>query len=576
VRTKGRSPTRKPRLHEVALGLAFAGGVGVLALAPPLAGQDQAPAHAPSPTPAPAGTATIVASRITDVAPHGQAFTLRFGNRPIVLLRGRILGRTPAERATAAVHRLDELVADGVTGPVRRKFVEGLVVLTVGDHDAITILPTDVDELAGESLDAKSQEAEDNLRLALSEVVEARSPRELLRAALTALLATLVAFALSALLLWARRRAMDSALARLESGLRKQVRQLPSAELWRTAELRALALLRSLGRLVFVGLALVLVYVWLTFVLRQFPYTRPWGEALRGFILATLLRLTQGALAALPGLFTVAVIVVATRLLSRLARAVFASIEEGRLSLPGLHPDTAQPTRRLVVGLLWLFAIVVSYPYLPGSGSDAFKGVSVFVGLVVSFGSSGLVNQAMSSFMITYGRALRLGDFVRIGDVEGTVISSGLLATKIRTHRNEEVTLPNAVVASSTIVNFSRPAAEGVFARTSVTIGYDTPWRQVEAMLLMAAQRTSGVRKEAPPLVLQTGLQDFYVEYALLVGLERPSERLRVLNDLHGQIQDVFNEHGVQIMSPHYETDPAAAKVVAREGWFPPPARRPE
>jgi small-conductance mechanosensitive channel len=277
--------------------------------------------------------------------------------------------------------------------------------------------------------------------------------------------------------------------------------------------------------------------------------------------------------AALPGLFTVVLIVLITRLVVRGANAVFRAVEEGRLAVPGVYADTAQPTRRLAVALLWLFAVVVAYPYLPGSGSDAFKGVSVFVGLMLSLGSSGLVNQAMSSFMITYSRALRLGDYVRIGEVEGTVVHAGMLATKVLTKRNEEVTLPNAVVASSTITNYSRRSGEGVFTKTSVTIGYDTPWRQVEAMLLLAAARTSGVRAEPAPRVLQTGLQDFYVEYTLLVALERPDERLRLLSELHARIQDAFHEHGVQIMSPHYEADPERPKVVPRSRWFTPPAK---
>jgi small-conductance mechanosensitive channel len=196
----------------------------------------------------------------------------------------------------------------------------------------------------------------------------------------------------------------------------------------------------------------------------------------------------------------------------------------------------------------------------------------VFVGLMVSLGSSGLVNQAKSSFMITYSRALRPGDFVRIGEVEGTVIHAGLLATKVLTRRREEVTLPNAVVAGSTITNFSRHAGEGVYTRTAVTIGYDTPWRQVEAMLLLAASRTAGVRAEPAPAVLQTALQDFYVEYTLIVVPEKPEDRLPVLSELHGHIQDVFNEHGVQIMSPNYEADPEAPKVVPKDRWFEAPA----
>src|SRR5262249_40766019 len=183
-----------------------------------------------------------------------------------------------------------------------------------------------------------------------------------------------------------------------------------------------------------------------------------------------------------------------------------------------LHSEAAQPTRRLVTALLWVFAVVVAYPYLPGSQTEAFKGVSVLLGLMVTFGSSGLVNQIMSGFMVTYSRALRVGDFVRIGDVEGTVTHLGILSTKLRTPRNEEVTIPNGVVVSQTTTDYSRfSASDGVFTSTSVTIGYDAPWRQVQALLLGAAERTPGLRREPTPFVLQTALEDFYVQYTLFV-----------------------------------------------------------
>jgi small-conductance mechanosensitive channel len=543
------------------------------------AGSAQEPSPSPpipaSPTAPPTPAAgTIVASRITDVAPAAEAFTMRYGNRRIVVLRGRVLGRGPAERALAAVHRLDALVADGLVGPVDRRFVEGLVVLTVANHDAVTILPTDVDELRGETIDTKSREAAAQLRLALQEVAEAHSPERLFSAALMALAATALALALLGLLVWGRRRVAALFGRQVEARLGERLGRLPGGDVWRTAESGALSLLRGVGRVSFVALYLLLGYAWLTFVLRRFPYTRPWGEALRGFVLGTVLVLGKGMLAAVPGLFTVAVIVVITRLLARGVHAFFLAVERGRVALPGVYPDTAQPTRRLMVALLWIFAVVVAYPYLPGSGTDAFKGVSVLVGLMVSLGSTGFVNQVMSSFMITYSRSLRVGEYVRIGDVEGSIVQAGLLSTKVRTPRNEEVTLPNAVVAASTITNFSRFEREGVYARTAVTIGYDTPWRQVEAMLLEAGRRTRTVRQEPPPRVLQTALQDFYVEYTLLVALEHPETRILSLHELHRNVQDVFNEHGVQIMSPHYRADPDTAKVVPKAKWYAPPATR--
>jgi small-conductance mechanosensitive channel len=275
----------------------------------------------------------------------------------------------------------------------------------------------------------------------------------------------------------------------------------------------------------------------------------------------------------LPDLFTVALIVLITRFAIRLLGLWFHAVETGRVTARWIYPETAQPTRRLATTLLWLFGAVMAYPYLPGSQTEAFKGVSVFLGLMVTLGSSGLVNQIMSGFTITYSRALRLGDFVRIGDVEGTVTHLGVLSTKLRTLRNEDVTVPNAVVVSQTTVDFSRYGdTAGVFTPTTVTIGYDAPWRQVHAMLLEAAKRTAGIRREPAPLVLQAGLEDFYVKYMLLVCLERQDSRPIVLAAMHANIQDVFNEYGVQIMSPNYVLDPAAPKVVPKKDWFAAPA----
>jgi small-conductance mechanosensitive channel len=320
-------------------------------------------------------------------------------------------------------------------------------------------------------------------------------------------------------------------------------------------------------------LALVVAYGWLTFGFRRFSYTRPWGELLRGFLLAWLSHAGGALLRALPGLFTVLVIVLLTRLVIGIARTLFEGAAEGRIKIPGVYRETAEPTRKLVTVVLWLFAVAFAYPYLPGSSSDAFKGVSVFVGLMVSLGSSGLANQLMSGLTLTYSRALRSGDYVAVGALEGTVTELGMLSTKIRTFIGEDVTIPNAVMVSQTVTNYSRLAdTVGVFVPTDITIGYDTPWRQVQALLLLAATRVAGVRQDPAPFVRQAALEDPYVKYTLLFCVERPADRLLTLAAVHASILDAFNEYGVQIMSPRYVLDPAGPKVVPRHQWFAAPA----
>lgn len=196
-------------------------------------------------------------------------------------------------------------------------------------------------------------------------------------------------------------------------------------------------------------------------------------------------------------------------------------------------------------------------------------------GFMLTLGSAGIVTQMMSGLVLIYSRALKVGDFVSIGEVTGVVKETGVLSTKIINMRNEEVTIPNAVLVGNPIKNYTSGADQGAMVSTTVTIGYDTPWRQVEAMLVNAAERTQGVRKLPKPFVAQKSLQDFYVEYELFVQLDRPLQRVLILSELHGHIQDEFNTHGVQIMSPHFALQPRSNVVVAKENWFAEPAGKP-
>ncbi|HOD36384.1 MAG TPA: mechanosensitive ion channel [Syntrophales bacterium] len=325
------------------------------------------------------------------------------------------------------------------------------------------------------------------------------------------------------------------------------------------------------------ALAFFSLYLWLTFSFKQFPYSRPWGEQLHSYLSAGFKAIALSILNFIPGLIIVAVIFLITRFLVRITRLFFDAVESGRVTVPGLYAETAQPTRRIVTVILWLFAVIMMYPYLPGSESDAFKGVSVFVGLLLSIGSAGTVNQAVSGLMLMYSRALRVGDYVQIGETEGTVATLGMFSTRIRTPKGEIVSLPNAVIVGTTTKNYSREEETGgVILTTTVTIGYNAPWRQVHAMLIEATGRTPGLLKDPPPRVRQRALSDFYVEYMVGARIEKPHNRITVLDELHRNIQDVFNEYGVQIMSPHYEADPAEKVWVPKEKWFESPAKKGE
>jgi len=220
-------------------------------------------------------------------------------------------------------------------------------------------------------------------------------------------------------------------------------------------------------------------------------------------------------------------------------------------------------------------AVTLCIPYIPGSDTDAFRGVSVFVGLMLSLGSAGLVNQVMSGLVVVYARAIRPGEYVKVGDIDGLVAEVGLLSTKLVTARKEEVTIPNAVMIGEATVNYSRLSdKDGAVVATSITIGYDAPWRQVHALLCLAAERTDTVRKDPAPRVVQRSLGDFYVEYTLVTHVDQPWQRPAILSELHANIQDAFNEYGVQIMSPHFENQPHAPVLVPKDRWREAPANK--
>ena len=492
-------------------------------------------------------------------------------NRVVFVFRAALGPRLPSERAAAAAARVRDLADRGETGNIAlRRAPEGMVV-SLGPTGLFAITPADLDPASGETLEEAAARAVRQLGIALVAERERRSLSHTVRAVALAVIATLL-FALAIRLLVVSRRFM---LRRMPQVAAPRVTDVRVGGFTLFSALQLMTVLRRLLDVVWWGLGLFAAYLWMTYVLTRFPYTAPWGEALGAYLLATVRGLALGALRGIPGLFTVVLIFVATRFAARLVDGLFRAVEAGEVSFPWVHPETAQPTRRLATVLLWLFAVVVAYPYLPGSDSNAFKGVSVFVGLVLSLGSSGIVNQAMSGLVIMYARAFRPGDYVRLGDTEGVVTELGMLSTKVRTNKREEVTIPNAVLVSATAKNYSRLSErEGVIVHTSVTIGYDTPWRQVQALLIMAADRTAGVRHDPRPFVRQAALSDFYVAYELNAALERAEDRIDVLSALHANILDCFNEFGVQIMSPHYEGDPPSPKVVPPHAWAASPANR--
>ncbi len=496
-------------------------------------------------------------------------------NRDITVLRAELMHNPPANRVIAAEQRINAKLDDGSLDykvslspyPYGYEVQINGAMMFIVTHD-------DADVLGGESTDAAAQKAATALETAIKESREVHDLEAMARAAGLALGVTTV----YGLLLWAVRRGRRWLELWAMQRARLHSRQLQIAGLPIVQSDQLLLLARRAVRVAYWVVLVIMLYSWLSFVLERFPYTRVWGEQLRSFLFNVIGVIVKGIVGAVPGLVVAALIYLLARFVVRSLGNMFDRVQRGQLRLGWLDTDVVGPTRRLTSVLIWLFALAMAYPYLPGAQTEAFKGLSVLVGLMLSMGASGLVGQAASGVILTFSRIFRVGEYVKVGDHEGTVTELGTFATRIRTGLGEELSLPNTLILGAVTKNYSRAVkGPGYVLDTVLTIGYDTPWRQVHAMMIEAAKRTEGVLDDPKPTVFQTALSDFYVEYRLVCQAipSQPRPRAEVMNRLHANLQDVFNENHVQIMSPHYFTDPDKAKVVPPTDWYLPPAERP-
>jgi small-conductance mechanosensitive channel len=300
---------------------------------------------------------------------------------------------------------------------------------------------------------------------------------------------------------------------------------------------------------------IVTIYLALPLLFSLFPDTKMWTTTLLAWVLSPARNALNGVISFLPNLFYIIVIVLIFRYVIKGIKYFVDNLEKGEIEIKGLYPDWAQPTFRILKFLLYAFMLVLIFPYLPGSGSDAFKGISVFIGILFSLGSSSAIANMVAGLVITYMRPFKVGDRVKIGDITGDVMEKTMLVTRIRTVKNEDITVPNSTVLLSSTTNYSTnagPDGSGLIIHTTVTIGYDVPWKDMHQALINAALRTDMVLKKPAPFVLQTSLDDFYVSYQLNAYTREANKQSLIYSLLHQNIQDCCNEAGIEILSPHY------------------------
>jgi len=507
---------------------------------------------------------------VHEVASDLEVATVKLDGRVLFRVAGLASTVPAAQRAERIAARIAAL-ADDPESDVSKLRIEPAGMARSILHGNTTIVAVTEPDAALTGLDVDTVALAYSTRIgeAVTQYRAEREPGNLRNSALRVAGAVAAAALVVAFLLWAL-RAVDRALDRRVRD-RIQTVGIQSFEIVRAERIRG----AISGTISFLRVALVAVaaFVALDYGLLQFPWTRQAALELLSAILAPLRATGAGLLAQIPNVAFLAVLAVAVRFLLKLLRLFFEAIGKGQVAWRDFEPEWAEPTYKLLRLVIVGFALIVAYPYIPGSGSDAFKGISIFVGVVFSLASTTAISNLIAGYALIYRRAFKVGDRIRVGETMGVVVRSRLQVTHLRTVKNEEVIVPNASLLNGTIVNYSTLAAgEGLVVSVEAGIGYETPWRQVEAMLLLAAERTEGVLREPAPFVWHLALGDFCVNYELNACIADALAAPAVRTALSRNVLDVFNEYGVQIMTPAYRADPEEPKIVRREDWHLPPA----
>ena len=504
-----------------------------------------------------------------EITPPGQ---VEIEGRPVLIVYEPVAGLTPEARARGIEGRILSFARDASLAPESIRLQPRDAWTEILADNTIIMAVTDADARAsGKTRQQLSFEYADSIRRTVQTYREEHSWRMVFRAILKTAITTVVLLAL----LWLLHRLRLLVRSQVEWRVHRSERSAKKSA-WHAAVAYLGPILLALGTLLRWVFILALLETYLTVTLGFYSATREISLTATRWVLTQLETLAKSAVDYLPNLLVIAVIAVVTRYVVGLIRLIFAQIGKGDMKIRGFYPDWAEPTEKLIRVMILILALIVGFPYLPGARSPAFQGISIFVGVLLSLGSSSAVANAIAGIILTYMRSFLVGDWVQIGDTMGEVVEKNMLVTRLLTPKAEIITIPNSTVMSGAVKNYSTEAKKaGVIFYTAVTIGYDEPWRTVHQLLLSAALATEHVLREPAPFVLQRALDDFYVTYELNAYTDTPREVLNIYSDLHRNIQDRFNEAGVEICSPHYASLRDGNTIAIPENYIKPDYKAP-
>ncbi len=517
-----------------------------------------------SPTPSPAVT--------TPPQLDAKGAPVFLGDEALFYIQARIASFSPEFRAQVISNRIDTFAKEFGISTDELKIVDNDIAKTVdikvGQRTLVTI--ADVDAVAaGKTRQELADKYLQKIKESVNNYRDSRSTESLIRGGLYTLIATLLLLvswiAISRSIPVFYRRLLRWREAR-PLALRLLGTEILSAD-------RVVDLVSEIIKILRLAVVSAILYLYLNLVLSFFPWTKGLSRMLFGYILLAVNTLSQGILAYLPNLFFLAVIYLFTSYALKIVKFFFVEIDRGNMTFPGFYREWAKPTNKLLQFLTIAFAATVAFPYLPGSGTPAFQGISIFLGLLVSLGSSSVISNIFAGIILTYTRAFHVGDRVKIAETIGDIVDKTLFVTRIRTIKNVVVTLPNATVLSSHVVNYSAAANDPdippLILHTTITLGYDVPWRKVHQTLIDAALATSQILPEPTPFVLQTSLDDFYVSYEINAYTNSPGIMAKIYGELYQNIQDKCNEVDIEILSPHYRAVRDGNQITIPANYLP-------
>jgi small-conductance mechanosensitive channel len=474
-----------------------------------------------------------------------------FTDETLFVVYDKIGPFTPQERARAIAERLAQLAKDPFTRiyPVTAVDQETTSELVYGDIVVMTVTDRDA-QPTGKSRSETAKAYAQTIHAALAKSREQVTVRTLLIDAGLVLLDTAILVGLLILF----HRTFPKIYTKIDGWRGTVIRSIKIQRVELLSADQIAAALTGITKTVRIGAVAVLLYAYLTTVLGILPWTREISTALVEAVVTTLRAIGEAFATFIPDIVSIAVIIVVTRYILKMISLFFSAINREAITFAGFPRDWAEPTYKIVRFLVIIFAAIACFPYIPGSKSEGFRGITVFVGLLISLGSASAIGNLVAGIVLMYMRPFSVGDRVKISDTLGDVTEKTLLVTRVRTIKNVDITIPNALVLGSHIINFNSSSTNRppLILHTSVTIGYDTPWRKVHELLIAAAKRTTNILETPEPFVLQTGLNDFYVSYEINAYTGHPNKMAMIYAELYQHIQDQFNEAGVEIMSPHY------------------------